>query len=313
MRKLVPVLVPLLAVYTACAVDPGDDEQVATIEQSVNVCADGPTTYGIDVSRFQGDIDWDAVAASGVKFAYIQISRSLTDIDAKFEYNWRRAKEVGVLRGAYQRFRPGMDVLGQANLFLTKLGTYQPGDLPPVLDVEDADGLTGAQIATRVQQWMTRVEPAYGRTPIIYTGFYFWRDTVGSPDFSRHPLWVPNYGAVCPLVPATWTRWTIHQYSSTAMVPGITANTTDVNKFNGTYEQLQELAMVPPPACPEQGPCMGSGEETPVETPEDDPESCSDTCPELGAAEGGCSTSRDGSSLLIGLGLLALVRRRRRR
>ena len=113
------------------------------------MCADGPTTYGIDVSRFQGDINWQQVAGSGVKFAYIQISRSLTDIDAKFAYNWPNAKAAGILRGAYQRFHPGQDVIGQAKLFLEKLGPFQAGDLPPMLDVEDADGLTAAQIAAR--------------------------------------------------------------------------------------------------------------------------------------------------------------------
>jgi lysozyme len=59
--------------------------------RAAGVCAGPTTTYGIDVSRFQGDIDWNKVAASGVKFAFIQISRSLTDVDAKFDYNWHHA------------------------------------------------------------------------------------------------------------------------------------------------------------------------------------------------------------------------------
>ena len=101
----------LLAVVTACSVDAPD---LAQVTQNTNVCAAGATVYGIDVSRFQGDIDWDLVAESGVEFAFIQISRSLTDIDAKFAYNWRRAKETGILRGAYQRFQPDQDVIGQA-------------------------------------------------------------------------------------------------------------------------------------------------------------------------------------------------------
>src|SRR5690606_15325283 len=131
-----------------------------------------------------GDMDWQLVANSGVKFAYIQISRSLTDIDAKFPYNWRRAKEVGILRGAYQRFQPGQDVLGQAKLFLEKLGPFEPGDLPPMLDVEDTNGLSASQIAAAVRTWMEYVEPRVGVKPLIYTGYYFWRDSVGGADFS---------------------------------------------------------------------------------------------------------------------------------
>lgn len=225
--------------------------ELAETEQGMSVCADGPTIYGIDVSRFQGAIDWQKVKDSGVVYAYIQISRSVTDLDAKFEYNWRRAKEVGILRGAYQRFQPDQDVALQAQIFLDKLGPYEEGDLPPMLDVEDDGGLTGPQIANRVTQWMDRVEPVVGVTPLIYTGFYFWRDQVGGADLSRHPLWIANYGATCPLVPQAWTKWTLHQYSSTATIPGITENTVDVNKFNGTLEQLKALGKpIEPAACP---------------------------------------------------------------
>lgn len=214
------------------------------------VCADGPTVYGIDVSRFQGTIDWQPVADAGVVYAYIQISRSVTDLDAKFDFNWRRAKEVGILRGAYQRFQPDQDVARQAQIFLDTLGPFEAGDLPPMLDVEDDGGLAPAQIADAVQRWMDIVEPAVGVKPLIYTGYYFWKDKVAA-DFSAHPLWIANYGAECPLVPAAWTRWSFHQYSSTARVPGITENTVDVNKFNGTLEELKALGKpVAVPACP---------------------------------------------------------------
>lgn len=255
----------LLVLATACvAPDDAAPPRVSATAQEMAVCAGDTTVYGIDVSRFQGDIDWQQVANSGVQFAYIQISRSLTDIDAKFPYNWRRAKEVGILRGAYQRFQPGQDVIGQAELFLEKLGPVQPDDLPPMLDVEDANGLTGAQIAAAVQQWIDHVEPRVGKRVVIYTGFYFWRDQVGGADFSAHPLWIANYSATCPLVPPAWTDWAIHQYSSTATIPGVTANTVDVNKFNGTLAELKALGT--PAAC---GDAACTGDETADSCPAD--------------------------------------------
>jgi lysozyme len=257
-------------------------DETATLSeqtQAASVCADGPTTYGIDVSRFQGDINWTQVAGSGVKFAYIQISRSLTDIDAKFPYNWQHAKDAGILRGAYQRFHPGQDVIGQAKLFLDKLGPFQVGDLPPMLDVEDSDGLGAAAISAAVKQWMDYVEPRVGVKPIIYTGFYFWRDSVASADFSDHPLWIANYGATCPLVPDHWAKWAFHQYSSTAMVPGITANTCDVNKFNGTLADLKALG-----AKPECGDGTCNGDET--------ADSCADDCKP-------CQVIGDGSDAIV--------------
>jgi lysozyme len=234
-------VVVIASVLAGCTID---EPMLAETSQSASVCADGPTTFGIDVSRFQGDINWAQVKGAGVKFAWIQISRSLTDIDVKFPYNWQQAKANGILRGAYQRFHPAQDVIGQAKLFLDKLGPFQVGDMPPMLDVEDADGLNATQIAAAVKQWMDYVEPRVGVKPIIYTGYYFWRDSVASADFSQHPLWIANYSATCPLVPDHWTRWAFHQYSSTVTLPGITANTVDVNKFNGTIEQLQALGAV---------------------------------------------------------------------
>ena len=238
-------LVLAAALAPACAIDT-PEPAVSEVEQHAgSVCADGPTTFGIDVSRFQGDINWNQVAGAGVKFAWIQISRSLTDIDAKFPYNWQHAKDAGILRGAYQRFHPGQDVMAQAELFLNKLGPFQVGDLPPMLDVEDSDGLGATQIAAAVKQWMDYVEPRVGVKPLIYTGFYFWRDSVASADFSDHPLWIANYSATCPLVPDHWAKWTIHQYSSTVNIAGITANTVDVNKFNGTIDDLKALGAVP--------------------------------------------------------------------
>ncbi len=292
----------LLAIGSACT--DREEARVSAAAQPINVCAEGPTTYGIDVSRYQGDIDWDAVAASGVTFAFIQISRSLTDIDAKYEYNWRRAKEVGILRGAYQRFRPAMDAIAQAELFVEKLGPYEAGDLPPVLDVEDHDELPAGEIAARVRTWLDHVEPRYGLRPIIYTNFYFWRDMIQSADFTTHPLWIANYSATCPLVPAPWTRWMFHQYSSKAIVPGITANTTDVNKFNGTREQLVSLTV--PAAC---GDGMCNGDETSA--------TCATDCGEPAPVnkDHGCSATRAGTDagLLALLGAIGLSLSRRRR
>ena len=96
-RRLLPLLL------AACV----GSEEVGESTVELQVCADGETVEGIDISKWQGEIDWDAVAASGVKFAFIRVSDGLNYPDGYFSVNWRRAKEVGILRGAYQFFRPG--------------------------------------------------------------------------------------------------------------------------------------------------------------------------------------------------------------
>jgi lysozyme len=231
-----------LAVAPACV---AGDESVAvdSARYAAEVCADGPTLYGIDVSRFQGTINWSQVAGHGVKYAWIQVSRYLDDIDAQFEANWAGARANGILRGPYQRFHPGESVSGQAQIMLDKIGTLESNDLPPMLDVEDADGLSPAQVAAAVQEWMDIVEPAVGVKPFIYTGYYFWKDSVASTAFGDHPLWIANYSAQCPLIPNGWNKWTLHQYSSTNHIPGITANSVDENRFNGTMEDLMAFTV----------------------------------------------------------------------
>ena len=158
-----------LAALPACVA--GDEAPaIEHTQYAAEACADGDTLYGIDVSRFQGTINWQQVKGHGVKYAWIQVSRFLNDIDAQFEANWAGAKANGILRGAYQRFHPGESVSGQAQIMLDKIGTLEANDLPPMLDVEDADGLSKSQVAAAVQQWMDIVEPAVGVKPFIYTG-----------------------------------------------------------------------------------------------------------------------------------------------
>lgn len=234
--------IALLAALPACVA--GEEPfAIESSQHAAEVCADGETIYGIDVSRFQGNINWQQVKGHGVVYAWIQVSRFIDDIDAEFEENWAGAKANGILRGAYQRFHPGQSVSGQAQIMLDKIGTLEPNDLPPMLDVEDDDGLGPAAVAAAVQEWMDIVEPAVGVKPFIYTGYYFWKDSVASTAFGDHPLWIANYSATCPLIPNGWNKWTLHQYSSTNHIPGITANSVDENRFNGTMEDLMAFTV----------------------------------------------------------------------
>jgi GH25 family lysozyme M1 (1,4-beta-N-acetylmuramidase) len=203
------------------------------------VCANGPTTVGIDVSYYQGVIDWSAAKAAGTEFAFIRLSDGARFRDPKFTANWEGAKAAGVIRGAYQFFRPTQDIALQADMMVKAIGRYTPGDLAPVIDVEADGGLAPATVAARVKQWVDLVKTGTGIAPIIYTGKYFWRDEVGgSRAFSDHSLWIAQYTSLCPDLPAPWTRWTFWQHSDRGRMAGIRGN-VDMNKFNGTLEQLR--------------------------------------------------------------------------
>jgi uncharacterized protein (TIGR03382 family) len=223
-----------LAFVAGCAAEDASEPAVSLAEQEATVCGVGPTVKGIDVSIYQGTINWTAVAGDGVKFAFIRTSDGLNTIDSKFESNWAGAKAAGIKRGAYQFFRPSQDALAQANLLLSKIGnTIGPDDMPPVIDVEASDGQSAATITAKVKTWINRVKSVTGRDPIIYTGFYFWRDSVGAPDITSSPLWHAQYtSAACPNIAPPWESWAFWQFTSSGSVAGISGN-VDVNRWNG--------------------------------------------------------------------------------
>jgi len=211
------------------------------------VCADGDTVFGIDVSYYQGDIDWNAVAADGVEYAFVRVSHSTQFFDPQFDTNLAGSRAAGIHTGVYQYFEPDEDPIAQADLLLENLGELQPGDLPPVIDVESTAGLAPAAVSAAVQEWVDHVEAALGVRPIIYTGYYFWQDNVASADFGAYPLWIAWYGVECPgNVPTGWSQWAFHQYCDCGTVAGVSGQ-VDVNRFNGSLADLEMLGAMPEP------------------------------------------------------------------
>jgi len=231
----------VLAFLVACS---GEltTEDYSDLESATTVCGGGSTVKGIDVSYYQGTIDWTRVKNDGVRFAFLRVSDGTGFVDPKFPTYWAQSKAAGVMRGAYQYFRPNQDPIAQADLLLAKIGTLAPDDLPPVIDVEADGGLAPAQVAAKVKLWVDHVEAALGVTPIVYTGFYFWRDQVGAPAFAAaSPLWHAQYtSAACPNIPGPWSDWAFWQYTDSGSVDGIPGN-VDMNRFNGTFTDLMAL------------------------------------------------------------------------
>jgi lysozyme len=226
-------------------------------QKMVAQCTPASTVPGIDVSYYQDTIDWNGVANDGnVKFAFIRYSDGLSFHDSQWNNNWQGARAAGVMRGAYQLFRSNQNPIAEADALANAIGQLEPGDLPPVIDVETTDGQSSSTIARHVDQWLNEVQAKLGVRPIVYTGPYFWRDSVGGADETASPLWVAHYGTNCPYVPPPWTSWTFHQYTDHGNVQGIHAAGTDFNVFGGTMDQLTALTVggtgstPPPPSNP---------------------------------------------------------------
>jgi GH25 family lysozyme M1 (1,4-beta-N-acetylmuramidase) len=204
------------------------------------VCASGTTLKGVDVSVYNGTVNWTSVQTSGIAFAFARISDG-ESLDTNFSDNWAGIKAAGMIRGVYQYFEPGEDPTAQANIVLSGIGTnLQPGDLSPVLDLEVTGGQTAATIAANIQTWVGRIQSATGRVPIIYVAAAFWNSDIASSNFVANPLWVANWGVTCPTLPSPWPNWTFWQYSDAGTNSGITT-VVDLDEFNGTINQLVGL------------------------------------------------------------------------
>jgi lysozyme len=205
----------------------------------------GKKAIGIDVSRFQGVIDWPTVAGAGIRFAFVQASRgSGADCtvrpgqcgpDPYFAGNRLAAESAGIRVGAYHRaFASGgtatdarADSLAEADIFIAAVGSLQSGELIPVIDVETPfTGMTSSTLRTWVRVFVKKVTRKLGRKPLIYTNASSWSATGNTMEFAkaRYPLWVAEWGVSRPTVPASnWAGrgYSVWQYTSSGSVPGI--------------------------------------------------------------------------------------------
>jgi lysozyme len=199
-----------------------------------------PTDYavhGIDVSKYQGEIDWASVKASGVRFAWIKATEGGDVVDTKFAQNWFLSKAAGIPRGAYHFVYWCRLAQEQAAWFTTNVPN-DPESLPPVLDVEwNGASKTCPKRVPRetaiaeMKIILAAMERAYGKKPVIYTSVDFHRDVMAN-EFADYPIWVRSV-KYYPSVKYGERRWHFWQHTAEGHVPGIQGN-VDRNAFNGT-------------------------------------------------------------------------------
>lgn len=199
------------------------------------------TIHGIDVSRYQHNIDWVAVQAMQDKqvkigFAFIKATEGLGRVDNNFRKNWFNAKQALMIRGAYHFFISSKSGKAQAENFIETVNLSK-GDLPPVLDIETANGASVTDIQQRVKDWLTRIEKQYKVKPIIYTNINFYENFLAG-KFDDYPLWVAHYYVKDK--PRIERKWTIWQHHEKGRVNGIDAY-VDFNVFNGDSASFRNM------------------------------------------------------------------------
>jgi len=198
--------------------------------------------HGIDVSLYQGNIDWEVVKAMKVDqikigFAFIKATEGLGMIDNKFSKNWFYAKQVSIPRGAYHFFNINKSGKGQAKHFIETVN-LSPGDFPPILDIESNVNRANAKnVQQQIKNWLMIIEKHYKVKPIIYTNISCYENYLVD-DFDDYPLWIAHYYATnAPLTNRKWIMW---QHNEKGRVNGINTY-VDFNVFKGDSASFNKL------------------------------------------------------------------------
>lgn len=206
---------------------------------------EGYEIHGIDVSHYQGYIDWADLRSNGmidkypIRFVMIKATEGSRHVDERFAYNFAEAREHGFICGAYHFwsiYSPGKE---QAEHFISTVELRQ-GDLPPVLDVEHkAKDQSVEDFQKSVKQWLDIVEEHYGVKPIIYTYYKFKTSLLDDPMFDQYPYWIAHYYVDSVNYKGDWKFW---QHTDCGKLPGIDGY-VDFDIYNGSYYDLQRLTI----------------------------------------------------------------------
>jgi lysozyme len=196
--------------------------------------------YGIDISEYQGKIDWDSLneieVNKKISFILIRATAGKNRVDKKFASNFDAAKNKNIIRGAYHYYRPNENSIKQAQLFI-KTVLLKKGDLPPVLDIENipkSQPMDSLKIG--LKRWLKMVETHYQVKPIIYTGENYY-NTFLKEDFKDYHFWIANYSKIPAELNHNWKFW---QFTESAKIKGIN-HKVDLNIYNGNKIELKGL------------------------------------------------------------------------
>jgi len=197
---------------------------------------------GIDISKYQGKIDFEKVKAAGIQYVFVRATEGITYQDAFFKQNFKEAREAGLIIGAYHFYETDDDPVSQLKNF-TSLVTLQSGDLPPVVDIEKLHDNDKKDLTSNIQTYLDGLEQHYKTKPIIYSGKNFANKYITS--FSDYPLWLAEYQSLYPTLPQGWDKWTFWQYSQTGKVDGVSTD-VDINRYNGAESSFKEILIKSP-------------------------------------------------------------------
>jgi lysozyme len=205
---------------------------------------EGYEIHGIDISHYQGKIDWEQLTNAMIKgcpvrFVIIKSTEGSSRIDENFRENFNQARDFGFIRGVYHFWSNKSTAREQAYYFLDQVHLTD-GDLPPVLDIEHKPADKSVEDFQRdVLTWLHIVEDKYHVKPIIYTYYKFKEQYLSAPVFEDYPYWIAHYYVDKVQYKGKWKFW---QHTDVGKLPGIKGY-VDFNIYNGSYYELKQLCI----------------------------------------------------------------------
>jgi len=201
------------------------------------------SVHGIDVSKYQDVVNWQSVKNMRVEnvhisFVFVKATEGLGNEDQMFSRNWKKIREAGLVRGAYHYFLPTKSGKAQAENFINSV-TLLPGDLPPVLDIEQTYGVAPEKLRQRAKDWLQTIQAYYGTAPIIYTNVDFYERYL-KDDFDGYLLWAAHY--LQPSQPRIYRNWSFWQHNEKGRVNGC-YTIVDFDVFNGDSLEFRKLLL----------------------------------------------------------------------
>ena len=200
----------------------------------------GYQVHGIDISHYQGKIDWKMLTQTRqgqfpIHFVFMKSTEGGDFSDKNFVTNFDSAKAYGFIRGAYHFYNPKTDPIKQADFFINSV-KLEAGDLPPVLDIEKK-GRDMKILQKDLKVWLRKVENHYGVKPIIYASYKFKTRYLNDSVFNSYPYWIAHYYVDSVKYEGDWKFW---QHTDVGTLPGISEQ-VDLNIFNGSLSELDSL------------------------------------------------------------------------
>jgi len=205
---------------------------------------EGYEIHGIDISHYQGTIDWEELKDAKInkcpiRFILIKATEGKSKVDECFIDNFYQAREYGFIRGAYHFWSNKSTAREQAAHFL-QMVSLEEGDLPPVLDVEHKPADVSVEdFQQSILLWLHIVEDRYHVKPIIYTYYKFKEKYLNEEVFDQYPYWIAHYYVNKVEYKGEWKFW---QHTDCGKLPGIKGY-VDFNIYNGSYYDLRKLTI----------------------------------------------------------------------